>query len=29
MVKRDRAQSLTQEFISGDLSRREFMKRAA
>src|SRR5215212_2219815 len=29
MVKRDPVQSLTQEFISGDLSRREFMKRAA
>src|SRR5215217_2542347 len=29
MVKRDPVQSLTQEFIGGDLSRREFMKRAA
>ena len=29
MVKRDPVQSLTQEFISGDLSRRDFMKRAA
>jgi peptide/nickel transport system substrate-binding protein len=27
MVKRDPVQSLTQEFIGGDLSRREFMKR--
>ena len=29
MVKRDPVQSLTQEFISGDVSRREFMKRVA
>src|ERR687897_3817733 len=29
MVKRDPIKSLTQEFIGGDLSRREFMKRAA
>ena len=29
MVKRDPVQSLTQEFIGGDLSRREFMKRVA
>ncbi|MBW3632051.1 MAG: ABC transporter substrate-binding protein [Chloroflexi bacterium] len=29
MVKRDPVQSLTQEFISGDLSRRDFMKRVA
>src|SRR5215218_876223 len=29
MVRRDPVQSLTQEFIGGDLSRREFMKRAA
>src|ERR671910_2290972 len=29
MVRREPVQSLTQEFIGGDLSRREFMKRAA
>src|SRR5215216_6535303 len=29
MVRRNPVQSLTQEFIGGDLSRREFMKRAA
>ena len=29
MVKRDPVQSLTQEFISGDVSRRDFMKRVA
>src|SRR4051812_9446212 len=29
MVKRNPAQSLAQEFISGELSRRDFMKRAA
>ena len=29
MVSRDPVQSLTQEFISGDMSRRDFMKRAA
>lgn len=29
MVKHDPARSLTQGFISGDVSRRDFMKRAA
>src|SRR5215210_3099110 len=29
MVRRDPVQSITQKFIGGDLSRREFMKRAA
>src|SRR4051812_10146928 len=29
MVRRNPVQSLTEEFIGGDLSRREFMKRAA
>ena len=29
MVRREPVQSLTQEFISGEMNRREFMKRAA